>query len=444
MSRLVLKILRLILWIVIILWVIVTAVGYISGCASLWAPASHTPALRESGNVVSVVPPVTSTSIDTLVRQVLTNMHLHAWNAQAMTHGVKTGGLFLNWNMADPALVNMIGPGQEDLKAHDPQVDLLYLTALTEYRQLHPSEQSYTGDLQRALVLVENDFRNYSVPKGWLYFDLLADGLALRQSLLLQEARTLAGHLYDTWYDPQVGNIYDRKHAPPDYNTAHSLESGAALIDAGRRWEKPAWVAAGQRTLQHLMIAAFDRHYQLFDDSMLAAPDGEDRVESSELRAASEGEAVGALVLAYQLTGGREYLERADEVLQSLFSSSGLWDRQRGGFYFALHLRNGAIITDYKETRAQCLTLLSIHRYNQVASQERLPEERALLALLSGPFYEHNYHGFFYRVSADFKIYSSKPGAGIGFEDYFTTEAMGCALTALQQTLLPALPAIQP
>jgi hypothetical protein len=36
-------------------------------------------------------------------------------------------------------------------------------------------------------------------------------------------------------------------------------------------------------------------------------------------------------------------------------------------------------------------------------------------------------------VSADFKIYVSKPGAGIGFEDYFTTEAMGCALTALQQ-----------
>ena len=36
-------------------------------------------------------------------------------------------------------------------------------------------------------------------------------------------------------------------------------------------------------------------------------------------------------------------------------------------------------------------------------------------------------------LTPDFQVYVDKPGQGIGTEDYFTTEAMGSSLDALQQ-----------
>jgi len=57
--------------------------------------------------------------------------------------------------------------------------------------------------------------------------------------------------------------------------------------------------------------------------------------------------------------------------------------------------------------------------------------------VITDHFYQATYHGFFYRVKSDFQVYVSRPNAGIGVEDYFTTEAMGSALDALQATELP-------
>ena len=63
--------------------------------------------------------------------------------------------------------------------------------------------------------------------------------------------------------------------------------------------------------------------------------------------------------------------------------------------------------------------------------------EQQLTAVITDHFYQATYHGFFYRVKSDFQVYVSRPNAGIGVEDYFTTEAMGSALDALQATELP-------
>jgi hypothetical protein len=43
-------------------------------------------------------------------------------------------------------------------------------------------------------------------------------------------------------------------------------------------------------------------------------------------------------------------------------------------------------------------------------------------------------------MTPTYHVYSSVPGSGIGYEDFFTTEAMGSALDALQQVEFANLP----
>ncbi|MDQ2715394.1 MAG: AGE family epimerase/isomerase [Chloroflexota bacterium] len=411
--------------------------GLILFCIVLLAGCTL-PGILASSEHTSLLPAQPSQAegtIDALVDQVLTNMHQHAWNPRAMTKGLVTGGLFINWKMSDPSITNATRPGPtgDAQNDHDPQVDLLYLTALAEYRQPHPSLHTYDGDVSRVTTLVLADFKRYSVPKGWIYFYLLKSGLLLQNTDLVNEAHTLAENFYTTWYDPALGNVYDRLHTPGDYTPNHTLQCGAALIDAGQRWREPDLVSAGERTIEHVIAAAFNTRYHLFYDTMVVGGDGQDHPHDPQARPSTQGEAVSALVTAYTLTHRQQYLDIAGQVLQSLFGASGLWDTARGGFFFALEMDSGQLKTDYKETRSQSLTLIGLHLYNQARQQRFALQQQQLTAVLSEHFYQRTYHGFVYRLTPDFQIYVSKPGAGIGVEDYFTTEAMGSALDALQQ-----------
>jgi hypothetical protein len=380
--------------------------------------------------------------VDMIVRQVLTNMHLHAWNPQAMSRGVVTGGLFINWKMSDPTSTNAVRPGPDGNPQHnhDPQVDLYYLTALAEYHLIHPQDHSFDTDLSRTTTLVLADFQKYNLPKGWIYFYLLKDGLMLSNADFVSEAKNVASNLYTRWYDPALGVVYNRNHTSGDYSTDHTVDSGAALIDAGLRWHQPNWVNAGEKTLDHTITFALDPRYHLFYNSMIASKDGRDQVQNYQAKPSTQGEAVDALVTAYTLTHRQQYLDVARLVLQNLFGSSGLWDQAHGGFFFALDMRKGKLLAGYKETRSQTLMLVGLNSYDQVVrqaeQQEFAQQEQQLVTVITDGFYQHTYHGFFYRVTPDLRVYVSKPGAGIGVEDYFTTEAMGSALDALQQTEL--------
>src|SRR5260370_5383592 len=84
----------------------------ITGCAEFGvgaqAPSTPTP----TPAVVSTTSPnpakagTLSPAIDMLVQQALTNMHLHASHTMALSINGVTGGLFINWNMSDPAITN--------------------------------------------------------------------------------------------------------------------------------------------------------------------------------------------------------------------------------------------------------------------------------------------------------------------------------------------------
>jgi len=403
----------------------------IAGCsegAKSVRPVQSAPSVQASQERI-----VPISAIDAVASQVLANMHLHAWNPAAMTHGATTGGLYINWKMDDPAIANVTSPGPDGnaLHDHDPQVDLLYLTALTEYRQIHPNDETSNDDFQRTLVLVLTDFKQYSQPKGWIYFYLLKDGLWLHNAALVNEAHSAANNFYTRWYDPVLKFVYDR--VPGNYNTDHTLTCGSALIDAGMRWHQPAWVSAGEHTIDHTLSVALDPRYHLFYYSMTVSDDGRDRVSNYKAKPDIQGQAVDALLTAYTLLQRREYLDAATQVLQSLLTTSGLWDDARGGLFFALDMQSGTTITKYKETRGQSLVLLACHHYNQLMPGQFEQRQQQLVQALIDHFYQHTYHGFFYRLSANFQIYVTRPGQGAGVEDYFTTEAMGSALDALQQ-----------
>lgn len=428
-------------------WVVLFLVALlVSGCSLFGGKTSTSHKMPTPGSVSSTGTTQTtpnlvahSPTIDTIAQQVLVNMHLHAWNGRASTHGQVTGGLFINWKMDDPSTTNALkdGPSDATQSSHDPQVDLFYLSALVDYHLVHPQDHAFDDDLNHAVTIVLNDFRTYNLPKGWVYFYLLRCGQIMHNQALIDEAHNVASRTYSNWYDPQLGFVYDHhRDSAANYSPNLSLQAGAAMIDAGMRWQQPDWVNAGNKTMKHVITAAMNPQYHLLYNTMIVSNDGHDQPQNAQAKPSTQGEAVIALMYAYNLTHQQLYLDTSGQLLQSLYGASRLWDQQRGGFFFALDMGSNKLLTSYKETRSQTLVLMGVHQYNQVRNQAFAQQEKDLVNVLTGHFYESTYHGFFYRVSPSFQVYVDKPGQGIGVEDYFTTEAMGSALDALQKTEL--------
>ncbi len=418
---------------------------FLVSCSSVGAAGSKeitTPVKKSSvdGNSTSTVTPVVTDSpvIDTVVGQVLTNMHQHAWNANAMTHSTVTGGLYINWKMSNPAITNVTNPGADGNTDHnhDPQVDLLYLESLAEYAQLHPQDTTYSDDVQRATSLVLADFKNYNMPKGWVYFALLKTSTLLHNSALADTARSVANNFYTNSYDTTLGYVYQRNHTPGVYNSDHTLTCGAALIDAGIRWNTPMWVTAGEKTIEHTIAVAQDPQYHLFYYSMTVSNNGKDTVSNYKAKPATQGQIADALLTAYSLVHRQQYLDVATQVLQAIEQTTNMWDTTLGGYYFAFDLSKGVPITAYKETRSQSLMLLALHHYDTLIHQQYTAKEQQIVDVLTKHFYESTYHGYFYRTTPDFQVFVTRQKQGVGTEDYFTTEAMGGAMDALQTTEL--------
>src|SRR5438093_10051626 len=93
------------------------------GCAGFPTPTPHPTPVSSPPVPVGTV----SSTVNSVITQVLMNMHQHAWNPDAVTRGADTGGLFINWKMGDPTNRNAVRPGPDGNTQHnhDPQVDLL-------------------------------------------------------------------------------------------------------------------------------------------------------------------------------------------------------------------------------------------------------------------------------------------------------------------------------
>ena len=209
--------------------------------------------------------------------------------------------------------------------------------------------------------------------------------------------------------------------------------SGAALIDAGIRWNNPTWVNAGTSTIDHTLASALNPQYHLFYQEMIVSPNGHDTISNYEAKSATQGQVIDGLLTAYSLVHRQQYLDVATQMMQQMMN---LWDASRGGYYFAFDLKAGKLLNSYKETRGQSLMLLALHHYNALMNYQYATQEQQVIAVLSNNFYESTYHGYFYRMTPDFHIVVTHSTKGDGIEDVFTTEAMGGAMDALQTTEL--------
>lgn len=387
-------------------------------------------------------------TIDQITQQVLLNIRANGFNPNAKTKGLVTGGLYVNWMMNDPQQTNRLNVAStsDPPTSHDIQTDLFYLNALAEYKHLHPNDTSYNQDILKISPIIHDEFFNYHIPKGWVYFYLLRDGTFLNDQSLIDEAYQAASNYYTKWYNKKLGLVYNKAHTPGVYSTEHSLTAGAALIDAGIRWNHPEWLQAGKSTLNVVMAASYNLQSQLFFNNMSVNADGTEIVSNDQAKPSTQGSAVEALTDAYRLTHNRLYLIIAKQVLQGLFVNNGLWDQARGGLFFALNLNSHTLRDKYKETRAQTHALVGLYRYNQIMKTLNQPQlypdkQQQLIYLLEHAFYQPTYHGYFYRLTPSFQNYVSRTSDGWPqVENYFTTEAMGLALDALQQTEFPTFP----
>ena len=107
--------------------------------------------------------------------------------------------------------------------AHDPLTDLTYLNALVHIKRYIRRITHTTTTSGGYKALVEYEFANFNVPKGFVYFYLLRDGQLLQDNALINEAYTAAQNFYLKWYDQSAGLIDNHTHTPVDFDVQHRL-----------------------------------------------------------------------------------------------------------------------------------------------------------------------------------------------------------------------------
>ncbi|MBV9228425.1 MAG: hypothetical protein JOZ18_03855 [Chloroflexi bacterium] len=426
----------------VVIFLLPLLIVVLAGC---WPFPEHkssskpTPIVQTTPSDTGTPPAVPATGqlnpkIDALVPLVFDNMREHGWNPQ-------TAGLYTNWRMSNPAQTNLLVVGADNSLKHDPQVDLFYLQTLADYHALHPQDHQFDSELDKATKVVLSEVSAYSPFKGWMYAFFQRSGALTGNQALENAAQTFAETIYNKWYDPNTQLVYNRNANPGNYQPNLALQAAYAMIDAGTRANQPAMVDAGKKTIDHVLAQAIDPQYKmLYNILNVGGPGGQDQVLNNSRykgyqdKPSIQGEAATALILSYNVTHDQKYLDAAYQLIQAVYTSS-LWDQQYGGFFFALDMDTGKLEASNKETRSQNLVLIAMHDYDQVmlAEGKQAPftqQEGQLVSLLTDHFYQSTYHGFLYRLAPDFQLFNDKSGEG----DVFTTEAMGSATDALQQT----------
>ena len=377
------------------------------------------------------------------VADILESMDLHGFNPAAPPPKTSTlsGGVFINWRgswdgdlstASENTNIQTSGLSDEQAGAdprHDPVTDLLYLRALLAYAAAHPADHSFDGDRGRIEPIVRAEFSGYTFYRGWLYFefrdlDRLEPGRGWDAI-----AHAFASAVYSHFYDQGAGTIIDKSHGT--YRTDWSVEAGAMLLDAGRRYGQPSWSSAGRSTIDHVLANARDPHTHLFP-LVMTARSGGDTVQQGQLKLGSEAQLLDALLTAYEITGDGAELHAVQDAVNELYAPAlGLWDSKHGGFFFSVQADGSLLQSGYKESRqAWMLPLLEhLDRLDRGHWTSRADE---MLAVVRDSLWQPAVHGYVYRLRPDFTLYQNHNGGITVTEDFVTTEAMGIAAQALQ------------
>ena len=383
-------------------------------------------ALCAAGSV-ALAPPAQATTPNSVVRAVLDEIDAHGWNPA-------TGGLYINWSVDDPSVVNQ--PGGVTSR-HDGLTDLRDLVNMLWYERRHPGDGSQAAAIARMQPAVQAEFANYNADKGWVYWQLLQLTQLGGGAAFTTEAETFATHMAAN-VDPATGVDHGPLSASTGeaaancadgYRVDHDLESGLALVDAGARFRNPVWSAAGAHEVDVVTGQTFDPAHHLFTRIFCQGA-----VWDRNAKMGEEADEIVALLATGTSTHTAAYIARAEEMLDVLAGPAfGLHDTARGGYYAKLDMGTGAVDAAYKESR-QLTMLTAFHQADLITGGRYAGAEAEMTRVALQMETPVPLAGYPYREAPGFGFF--------GQERWITTESAGIALEALQTELggVPSAP----
>ena len=401
-----------------------------AACTTLRPQARPHPDGRAAGRAATVVAAVAA----------------RGWNAEAPVEedGAPPGGMYVNWRsrwdgVTDPAAnTNVRTDGRSDAVAkvdarHDPLNDLITLRNLDAYLATGASSAQTQRQAQtlrcRLHPVVAAEFADYGVYRGWVYFQLVDLSRLDPDGPWAASAQRLAGTLAGRFVDPVSHGVVDRRHGT--YATDDAAQSVAALLDAGPRFGRADWTAAGAAAATRLVQAAPDAATGLFPDSMTSVPSApRDTPKDTQARAGVQAQVLDGLLTAYDVGHDPAVLAAARRLATSLLDPAvGLADAAHGGFFFAVELDRGTVRGAYKESRQAWLlpALNHLLRSDPQAPTGAREAAAAMADVVADRLYRPADGGYVYRVAPDWSPYRHDAVV----EDWVSTEATGIALQAL-------------
>jgi predicted small lipoprotein YifL len=413
------------------------------------------------GPRVTLPPPSRPQSPNEAILNMLNNIKANGYdNDPAINNGL--GGLWINWRYGtNPLQVNLNDSGDPDGPSvnpprHDPLTDLRYVEALWMYKDRHPSDTQFDGELSRYSPIVKAEFGEDSHnQRGWVYDILIHIYHLSHDSFYQRAAHHLVDYLYNTYYHEDTGIFYQTKASIPNgyYRVDLALEDACAMLQEGTLSNQPEWKMAGHKILQQLYTTAYlpQYHQFLYMVSNIVLPDGrlnpaptiyrdhQTHVDGGQVRMGAVGLETLSLLHAYLVTHDHRLLDDATDMLDPLTINNnalGLWDTKYQG-YFSAALFSGQdtqnpgsmkISKGYKETGRQLQMLEAFVVANTLTNDRYQDMQEAMLQVALNKAYYPPQYGVLYQESVSWEILRTKDGKPL---DFTTTEAMGIAFEAL-------------
>ncbi len=414
-----------------------------------------------------------NTSAGTVILAMLQNIKANGFDDNPGVNG-GLGGLWINWRYGTtPLQVNFNGSGQPDGPGvnpprHDPLTDLRYLHNLWLYKNQHPGDNQFDGEIARYSLIVKHEYTPdsqglVSDDHGWVYDELIAIADLSHDPAYQQAAFGMATYYATALYHPGAGTIYkvESDHPNGHYRVDLALEAGCALIQAGTLDHHPDWVADGRKTVAFVYAHAYvpTYHVLLFqmddvlngdgsvnaDEAIDRVPYQHTRIEGGSVKMGEVAQEALSLLHVYLVTKDQSFLDRATDLLGAFTDQNdplGMWDTPHQGYFAAAifpgpdaaHAGTPRVQANAKESGRQFQMIEAFHLADVLAHGRFQATEGALLTVALSKGYFAPGHGVLYETTADWQPLAIKHSSAR--QDWVTTEAMGIMLEGLQSLKL--------
>lgn len=331
---------------------------------------------------------------DTIAFETLVGISGYGWDPSNQ-------GILINWHRQYPERVNNTSGGDYDLRdektRHDSQNDVRALQHYYWWKKLHDNHPYFDLAISRLLPTVKNKYSKTSSVKGWMYYVLLrlweltdnpADKEFWKKSVMSWGENVMKQ------IDPEEGIYYNKNMGNCDcglktiyldkaYRVDHQVQAGAALVDAGTRFNKPEWVEAGYRQVLTTYEQAFSEEYGFFGRIYLMGNSGytkdvdgninvrhdfsdySGKLWDSQVKIGEVSEEIDALMRAAEVTTDPVIKAKFQEIAAKMLNAlrdQGVHDKTYGGFYQNMNVtttwyngQKGTVSGNQKEMRQASL-----------------------------------------------------------------------------------------